>query len=209
MKRDTRQEILNAARTLFNQYGYNGVSLRDIAEAVGISKGNLTYHFSKKEDIIESLLDSEKGSLPPQAPGTIRELDTMFINMQKTVVSHSYFFLHHTQLGQISENIFQRQRRRYKRILPHLNNAFATLRDNGFFRPELFEGEYERLIDMLYMSIIYWAPFSRLQQATAHGMNFRRHIWGALFHLLTEKGRRELDEILAECNIRGANTSLS
>ena len=45
--KDTRRDILNAARRLFNQRGYNGVSLQDIASAVGISKGNLTYHFQK------------------------------------------------------------------------------------------------------------------------------------------------------------------
>jgi len=197
MKKDTRQEILEAARTLFNQYGYNGVSLRDIADAVGISKGNLTYHFSKKEDIIEGLLNAEKMTLPPAAPGTIAELDAMFIDMQKAVESLSYFFLHHAQLAQVSESIRQKQSRRYKIIWPHFYKSFASLRDNGFFRPELFPGEYDRLVDMLYMTMIYWAPFSRLQQSAAgRGMDFRRHIWGALYHLLTEQGRAELAKIL-------------
>ena len=56
MRRNTRQNILDAARKLFNEYGYNSVSLRDIANDAGISKGNLTYHFSKKEEIMEALI---------------------------------------------------------------------------------------------------------------------------------------------------------
>ena len=66
MGRDTRQKILDSARELFNVHGYNGVSLQDIADAVGISKGNLTYHFSKKEEIMEELL---AGSHPSGQPG--------------------------------------------------------------------------------------------------------------------------------------------
>jgi AcrR family transcriptional regulator len=196
MKKDTRQEILDAARALFNRYGYNGVSLRDIAEAVGISKGNLTYHFGRKEDIVEGLLKAEKVSLPSVVPGTVEELDAMFIDMQKAVESRSYFFLHHTQLAQVSESIRQKQRQRYKIIWPHLYKAFTTLRDNGIFRSELFPGEYDYLVDTLYMTIIYWAPFSQLQQSAGRGMDFRRHTWGTLCHLLTEKGRAELEKIL-------------
>ena len=43
MKRDTRQDILNTAQTLFREKGYNAVSVGEIAAALGISKGNLTY----------------------------------------------------------------------------------------------------------------------------------------------------------------------
>ena len=48
MKGNTRQEILSAAKKLFNERGYNAVSVQDIAGALGISKGNLTYYFKKK-----------------------------------------------------------------------------------------------------------------------------------------------------------------
>ena len=55
MKRDTRRAILDMAKTLFSQQGYNAVSIGEIAGALGISKGNVTYHFKRKEDIMEAL----------------------------------------------------------------------------------------------------------------------------------------------------------
>jgi len=197
MRRDTRQAILQAARELFNRHGYDGVSVRDIARAAGISKGNLTYHFSRKEDIVAALLESDSAPLPPAAPGTSRELDTMFTDMQKTVEAQSYFFLHHAQLSQISETIFHTQSRRYRAMLAHLQEAFCRLRSNGFFRPELFSGEYDRLINGLYMQAVYWAPFERLQKSVSRRPDFRRQVWGTLYHLLTDKGRAELGQILA------------
>ena len=52
----TRQAILHAAAGLFRQRGYAAVSLRDIAEAVGMKTGSLYYHFSSKESLVEEIL---------------------------------------------------------------------------------------------------------------------------------------------------------
>ena len=35
MKKDVKTDILETARKLFNEQGYNGVSMRDIAGALG------------------------------------------------------------------------------------------------------------------------------------------------------------------------------
>lgn len=196
MKKNTRNEILEAARTLFNQYGYNGVSLRDIAGAVGISKGNLTYHFSKKEDIVESLLEMEQDTFPTKTPCTLQELDEVFLDMQQAIQAHLYFFLHHAQLAQVSPAIFQKQRARYADMQIRLKAAFTMLCKNGLFREELFAGEYDRLIDSLYMAAAYWAPFSQLQKSVSQAVSYRSQIWSTLFHVLTEKGRTELRTIM-------------
>ncbi len=51
----TKSKILRAARLLFNEHGVTKVSQRRIADHIAISPGNLTYHFKKREDIIEAL----------------------------------------------------------------------------------------------------------------------------------------------------------
>jgi AcrR family transcriptional regulator len=52
----TRQAILRAAAGLFRQKGYAAVSLRDIADAVGMKTGSLYYHFESKESLVEEIL---------------------------------------------------------------------------------------------------------------------------------------------------------
>ncbi|MFI4974145.1 MAG: TetR/AcrR family transcriptional regulator [Caulobacterales bacterium] len=52
----TRGLILEAAAGLFRQKGYAAVSLRDIAEAVGMKTGSLYYHFDSKESLVEEIL---------------------------------------------------------------------------------------------------------------------------------------------------------
>lgn len=54
---NTKARILEAALTLFNQQGTDAVSTNHIAEAAGISPGNLYYHYRNKEDIIRALFE--------------------------------------------------------------------------------------------------------------------------------------------------------
>jgi AcrR family transcriptional regulator len=53
----SRAQILEAALRLFSHQGYRGTSIREIAEAAGISTGNLYHQFPDKETIFRTLLD--------------------------------------------------------------------------------------------------------------------------------------------------------
>lgn len=51
-----REKILSVASELFAEKGYDAVSMRHIATAVGMAQANLYYYFKDKEDIIRSSL---------------------------------------------------------------------------------------------------------------------------------------------------------
>jgi AcrR family transcriptional regulator len=51
----TRERILDVALDLFMAQGYDGTSLRQIAEQLGVTKAALYYHFESKEDILRAL----------------------------------------------------------------------------------------------------------------------------------------------------------
>lgn len=50
-KRKTREEILGLSAPLFAQNGYDGVSMRDVAAAVGLTQAALYYHFADKDQL--------------------------------------------------------------------------------------------------------------------------------------------------------------
>lgn len=52
----TREQIITAADDLFYRQGFEQTSFANIAEAVGISRGNFYYHFRSKDEILEAVI---------------------------------------------------------------------------------------------------------------------------------------------------------
>lgn len=55
--KQTKNNIIQKAIDLFNERGTAAVSLSSLAEALGISTGNLQYHYHSKEEIIRAILE--------------------------------------------------------------------------------------------------------------------------------------------------------
>ena len=52
----TKLRILNAANDLFYHKGFVSTSIQDMVDITGLSKGNITYHFSSKQSIFEGVI---------------------------------------------------------------------------------------------------------------------------------------------------------
>ena len=53
----TKSNIIRKAIDLFNEHGTAAVSLNSLAAALGISAGNLQYHYHSKDEIIRAILE--------------------------------------------------------------------------------------------------------------------------------------------------------
>lgn len=65
---DVRTRILEEATRLFATRGYDGTSIQEIAQAVGITRPTLVYHYGSKEqlrnEVLGSMLSRWKDELP-------------------------------------------------------------------------------------------------------------------------------------------------
>lgn len=58
MNNSTPQRILESAKELIANGGYNGFSYADIASAVGLGKASIHHHFRTKADLVQVLVSS-------------------------------------------------------------------------------------------------------------------------------------------------------
>lgn len=56
MKESRQDEILKIASTLFSERGYSAVSMRDLAEALGIKAASIYNHVSSKQEILSLII---------------------------------------------------------------------------------------------------------------------------------------------------------
>jgi AcrR family transcriptional regulator len=54
-----RRQIVEGARTIFLQHGFDAASMNDIARAAGVSKGTLYVYFENKEQLFEAIVHEE------------------------------------------------------------------------------------------------------------------------------------------------------
>ena len=53
---DKREHILIAAEQLFGERGFDGTSVRDIAQSAGVNLAMISYYFGSKEKLLEALI---------------------------------------------------------------------------------------------------------------------------------------------------------
>jgi AcrR family transcriptional regulator len=109
-QRDLRQEILSTAKDLFIQNGYHGLAMRQIAEALGVTKAALYYHFKDKEElflaILENYLDEMQATLDRilAEPGSCRNRIRLFVEtiLAQPTGQRAIIRLASQEMGQLS-----------------------------------------------------------------------------------------------------------
>ncbi|MGE3076438.1 MAG: TetR/AcrR family transcriptional regulator [Dehalococcoidia bacterium] len=91
---DTRRRILETARGLFGSIGFDATTVRNIAEAVGLTDAALYYHFKSKREILRAIweLPIEGGIRRLRAKGqfTGDELDALTDNVIDFSVANAH-----------------------------------------------------------------------------------------------------------------------
>lgn len=105
----TPERILSTALHLFNQYGVDRVPVYKIAAEIGISPGNLTYHFPRKHDILYQLIDNLEQEASEvfsskRNPGST-ELAQYLVSLFRLMWRYHFFFESLTYLTATDEKI--------------------------------------------------------------------------------------------------------
>lgn len=188
MRRNLKQEIIDKSHTLFNERGYDNVSMQNIADALEISKGNLTYHFKKKEDIIEAVITKEHGQyIGADPPKNLEQLDSLLLKTLEVMQKNAYYFCHRASLSQLSPYIRSMQEKILTSRADVFERSFKNLQKNGYITYEEFDGQYSKLIQSILIISIFWTQYSDFADKT----DYLSCVWSAIYPILTQPAKEE------------------
>jgi AcrR family transcriptional regulator len=163
-KRRTRERILETALRLFNEFGEPNVTTTIISDEMNISPGNLYYHFSNKDEIVNSIFgDFEKEmdallSAPAKRLSINVEDTWLFLHLVFELI-WKYRFVYRDLNDLLSKNRIVETH--FKRILEDWGKVTMTLargmREAGELQAS--DRELEALATNTVLTTTYWLNF--------------------------------------------------
>jgi AcrR family transcriptional regulator len=196
---ETKRKILDASRELFNLYGLDKVSQRRIAEHLGISPGNLTYHFKKSEDIVEALyfemvatMDGameEVKNMQYNLPFIFKMIDLLvecFFQYRFMLLDFVPIMRHHAKIRKHYEQLSLLRKQQFMGAIKHL-------RETQMIREEELPLEYEFLYDRFQILADFWISSIEIKEEgvkSLHLQRGKRLLTQSLYPYLTLEGKK-------------------
>lgn len=159
----TKEKILATALALYNDRGVNVITSRHIATEMGISPGNLHYHFKHTDDVIEALyyvLANEFEQLMVQAQQTnIIHFDSLKVfSVYSVTIAYNYrfFFLNFVDIVNRIPSIKQHYNQIVIRRKKEFKKVFRKLSEAGIFRSDIPESIWDALIIQIFIVADHW-----------------------------------------------------
>ena len=210
--RQTAERIVASALGLFNRFGEPNVAATMVAADLGISPGNLYYHYPGKEDIVNHLfgqyLDDLQALLP--AAQDVKDLEDAWFFMHSLFeLVWRYRFLYRDLNDLLSK--YRQLEQELKQVLADKHAAFLTLLkrmgDQGWLTQSTTERD-SSATQMLVM-LTWWLsyeyvrdPRHALEDANAQGGVSRgaQQVLGLLLPYLQAQPKAQLTALLQMYN---------
>ncbi len=162
-KLEIRDKILDAARELFISEGYEGVSMRKVAEAIEYSPTAIYLHFADKEELFRALCHEDFGRLASQFQ-TIAAVPDPIERLKATGMAYFEFGMqypnHYKLMFMTEQPCLMEPDERDKAVMGNPEvDGYAFLKrivqqviDAGVFRPDLDDAE---LLSQTFWSAIH------------------------------------------------------
>ena len=66
-------QLLDTAEMLFSRKGFDGTSVRDIAEAAGINTAMISYYFGSKEKLMEEIFERKSMNMREKVANLLKD----------------------------------------------------------------------------------------------------------------------------------------
>lgn len=202
----TRQQILSKSLEIINNSGMVSFRIDTLATALNLSPGNITYHFSRKEDISVALWDTylqEYNAVERQLTNLLDLKQVYLLNRINIQLNYKYRGVLAFRSSDRSAMLRDREQGRDNEFTHHAitSSVVRILAYKGYI--DTHEDNFDKLCEMErtvhYMSMRWGINFAyhdyTADQVEQNLDRIALLCLHAMYPLLTEKGRNEFEEI--------------
>ncbi|MCE5233360.1 MAG: TetR/AcrR family transcriptional regulator [Mizugakiibacter sp.] len=172
MARRTRERILETSLGMFNAQGEPNVTTNHIADELGISPGNLYYHFRNKDDIVEQLFARYEQRMDDalQAPQErLPDLEDVWLQLHLVFeCMWDYRFLYRDLVDILARS--RKLRLRFVRVLERSGESARRvmhgLVGTGVMRASA--DEVEALVENILLIATFWLDYDAVRRGSSH-----------------------------------------
>ena len=203
----TRQNIIQTAIRLFNEKGVVNIRIRDIAQELGISPGNVTYHYNNKQELMDSVYRYMIKTLEEMALGN------QFMNPRKDhlgvakgylehIVQFRFFYQDTLEVIRSYPELAKLHQQQVEQEKSIIRNLMFIAVGKGEMMVEPIDGLYESLAHSIWMTVHFWLTQQIIRGQENNNLEMGLvTIANLLFPYATEKGKtvfiRMKSELLA------------
>nr|WP_320051182.1 TetR/AcrR family transcriptional regulator [uncultured Desulfuromonas sp.] len=213
----TKERIIETAVTLFNEQGTKAVTTNHIAAAMGISPGNLYYHYRNKEEIIRAIYEQmdEVGMSNYQQiitrvpPGSLQAMEETFAMIQRFNWRYRFFKRELTALLLNDPLLKERHVTTHRMMLGVVRHSIENSVAQGILRP-MPRQELDLFVEEVWLLTLFWLNYLEVGGEPVDSASLSRGnsvVRQAVRCRLTEKGLTLLEDYLS--SVSTANPALS
>ena len=162
-QRRTKERILETALALFNRHGEPSVTPSAIAEEMGISPGNLHYHFPSKEKIVEALFTAFRAEIehtlaaPETRPSDVEDVWLFLHLVFEAIWKYRFVYRDITDLS----GRYRTVARQFRLVLAHKQSTAARILSGlvATGRMTASPADVEALAANMTLIATYWLSF--------------------------------------------------
>lgn len=162
----TKTRILETAIELFNDKGTKAVTTNHIAAAMGISPGNLYYHFRNKEEIIRAIfaqmhevgLNDYREINAGQGPGSVASMEETFLMIQRFNWRFRFFKRELASLVQSDPELKEQFIVSHRQNLAIVRASIDISIQQGFLR-DIPTHMRELLAEQIWLTALFWLNY--------------------------------------------------
>ncbi|WP_157454129.1 TetR/AcrR family transcriptional regulator [Crocinitomix catalasitica] len=200
----TREKILRAARLLFNRDGVANVSQRMIANHIAISPGNLTYHFQKRQEIIDALFEEMVDNFEAVKPkgqaveSVLPDLEKWLKAMYKVQFDFRFIPTNFAFITYSNQAIKKAYAKLAKARGEVFNSFIDVLISENLMRDQELTNEYELFLKRFQLLSDHWVlNVQNIEEEVSlkHTREYTQNVMQSLYPYLTEKGKKKFNQL--------------